>query len=146
MKAQSLHDGILALRRRTLAIGAAAAALYGLLAALAVLLACMWLDLALDLPPRLRAACGLCALAAGVLLGACVAVVARAMGTVQSLARRVDAVAGGRGQVLTGVDLLLHPTHTGAAARLSVASITAGLAQLAVERAAELAAKVSAAT
>src|SRR5436190_1593561 len=46
MKAQSLHDGILALRRRTLAIGAAAAALYGLLAALAVLVACITAGLA----------------------------------------------------------------------------------------------------
>src|SRR5207244_3182446 len=99
-----------------------------------------------DLPPRLRAACGLCALAAGVLLCACVAVVARALGTVEAVARRIDDVAGGRGQVLTGIDLLLHPAHAGAAARPSVAGVTAGLAQLAVERAAQLAAKVTAAS
>jgi len=147
MNPQSLHDGLLALRRRAVAIGTAAAALYGLLAALALLLACMWLDLALDLPSGVRTLCGVAALALGIGLLGRLALAARQAGALASVARRVDQVANGRGQVLAGVDLMLHQqTYRGSAAIPATAATTAGLAQIAVERAAALASKVSAET
>jgi hypothetical protein len=151
MNAQSLHEGLheglLTLRRRAVAIGSAAGALYGLLAALALLLLCMWLDLALDLPPGVRTLCGVAALAAGVALLVRLALAARRAGALPAVARRVDEAAGGRGQVLAGVDLLLHqPSYNPGATASATAGTTAGLAQIAVERAAALASKVSAAT
>lgn len=141
MNASALQDGLTSLRRRLLLIGGSAALGWGLVVALVTLLVCAWLDLALDLPAQARAACGLAALTAAVALACRLVWLLRSRTSQAAVAQRLDEAAGGRGQILSGVDLLMNqPRASGPGG-----AMTMGLAQIAVERAAALAARVSAA-
>jgi hypothetical protein len=108
-------------------------------AALLLVLLCVWLDVAIDLPPLPRILstllCGVAGLAILFRLGQ------RAWQESASgvLARRLDRAGAAAGQILSGIDLLLHPVAATAGSPL-----TAGLAQLAVQRAGRLAAAVDA--
>ncbi|MEP0845012.1 MAG: hypothetical protein HRF43_20105, partial [Phycisphaerae bacterium] len=140
----NLHDTLSALRRRLLAVGLLAVAGYGLVAALLFWIAWMWLDLALELTPGLRVSTtiGAALLAVAVFLWGLVWNLRQ--GTALSVARRLDQVGGTGGEILSGADL--SATFTAGAARSSAAAVTAlspGLAALAVERAAALAAGVA---
>jgi len=131
----ALSECLLRLRRRWLALGGLAALAWGLVAATALLLLCVWLDLLLELPPELR--CGLSGIA---LLGGIALLTWAYRGSLrraapQPLARRLDDLARTGGQVLSGVDLLLQPP--------APSPLTVGMAQLAVGRAADLAQTVA---
>lgn len=115
------------------AAGAAWAAALGV----ACLMAGMWLDLMFDLAPQWRivawaAAAGLALLC---FIVACVDLVWRRIG-LAALAGRLDTAAGTQGQIRSGVDLLDE--------RGTWSPLTAGLAELAVQRAGTLAAQVRA--
>src|SRR2546429_52122 len=100
-----LAQGLAALRRRLLALGLAAGAGWGIVAAVAVLVGWMWLDLVLDFTGPVRAAASWLSLLCGLALLAWAAVITLGQGTARALAKRLDAVANTRGQILAGVDL-----------------------------------------
>jgi hypothetical protein len=123
------------LGRRSLGIGLAAALGWMLVVAAAVLAAGVWLDLLWDTPPSARlAVVGLAILAAATWFGFAAARAWRGAAPA-ALARRLDDAAGSGGQVLSGVDLASAPAGRPA--------LTAGLAELAVERAGAVAGCVS---
>ncbi|MBP7936749.1 MAG: hypothetical protein KA354_19075 [Phycisphaerae bacterium] len=134
------------LRRRLLAIETGAGAVWTAIAAIASLLVWMWLDLVLELAPRVRVGSWVFTL----LLSAAVVVLIR--GAVRrrceacSLARRLDAVAGAGGEILTGVELMaeLRTGTSGLGDPRWAGGLTAGLAEMAIDRAAALASRVSA--
>ncbi len=132
---QSIGD----VRRRLLAIGVAAGAGWALGGILLLLTLFAWADLALDLSPGLRLACVFASIACGIALLARAAVLSHWSGNPTAVARRIDHVAGGRGQVLSGFELLRQYGGTA-----GTASLSHGLAAIAVDRAARLAAASSA--
>ncbi len=124
------------LRQRVLAVGGTAGVLWMLVGAMLCLALGVWLDLLFDLSPQWRLA---------ILISAGVAACALLMyqlqlvfadGHASTLARRLDAAAGTGGQILCGVDLLAAQSM---AAHSLQPELTAGLASLAVNRAANLA-------
>lgn len=125
-----LHGRLRQLKRRLLSIGLVSAAGWGLALAAVGLIVGMWLDLVLELSPRLRIGSAVVALAVGVCLVVAVLIHAWRKARLDSLARRLDSVGASRGQILTGIDLLFD-------GRARVA-LTGGLAAIAVERAAVL--------
>lgn len=123
-----------------LLVGGFAAVGWALLAATLTLIICMWLDLVLDLASGLRAACAAAALVLAIALAWRLVWLLRSRAADGRVAERLDAAAGGRGQIVAGVDLLLNP----AAARAGGGGATTlNLAQLAIDRAAALAWNVS---
>ena len=107
-----------------------------LVALLIVLIACAWVDLALDLPSGIRLACSLAAIGAGVVLLGAAAVTALRDSNRTALARRLDLAADGRGQILSGVDLFQqYSTTGGTAAAAQAGGLPAAMARIAVERA-----------
>ena len=147
MTQTTLTTTLLELRRRLLAIEAGAGAVWTAIAAIAAMLAWMWLDVMLELSSGLRVAAWLLA---ALPTGAVVIFIGRSVGRrcdAHSLARRLDAAADAGGQIFTGVELM---TELQAAARGSsdprlAGAVTVGLAEMAVDRAAVLAKTVSAA-
>lgn len=131
MSNSKLSDNLQTLRRRVLAIGVSTATGWALTAMIVILLAGMWLDLVLELPPRLRIGLILGALAAGVVLLANVYRRTLRSAVPVRLARRLDDVGSTGGRILSGIELLL-----GAAQPTPLAT---GLAQIAVDDAALLA-------
>jgi hypothetical protein len=131
-----LAQGLASLRRRLLAIGVGVGIGWGLAAAVALLIAWMWLDLVLDFPGALRAVASWVSLFAGVALIALAVGAAMLAATPRALATRLDQTANTRGQILAGVDL---------AERTQSDPLSQGLATMAVDRAAALAAQVPAA-
>lgn len=125
------------LRRRAISAGLAAGVGWGLTAGLALLFACAWLDLALDLPGVARFICGIVAIVLAALLFVRVVVAALKNSSALALAKKLDTLSQSQGQILSGVDLLMTPPELGAK------PITAGLARIASRRAAELIAAVS---
>lgn len=123
------------LRRRLLILASAAGLSWGVVAGLLALLAGMWLDLALELPPHLRLAWSLAALAVGLALLTRTALLALRRAHPASLARRLDQVAATHGQILSGIDLAHSPNPS--------QPVTLGLAQLAIDRATTLAATIA---
>ena len=123
---QALRD----LRRRSLAVGSAAAGGWGLAALLLALVAFAWADLVLDLSGGVRLAMSIAAVTLAVVIAVRIVRRATATGSPDAMARRLDDAVGAGGQIVAGVDL--------AAAKGDASSITAGLAQLAVARAARL--------
>jgi hypothetical protein len=132
MQARLRHVG-----RRLVAVGVAAGTGWGLVAAVLLLLAGVWLDLLWELPPQVRVACDVGAPVALALL--VLAAGYRALrGTVSwALADRLDRVAQSGGVIRTGVDLALESRP--------LPPLSGGLAALAVRRADEIAGRVSAA-
>ncbi len=141
MASPSLRTRLRSVRRRLLVIGSAGGAAWGLALAVVLLLAGAWLDLLWEFSPPWRIATLVAAAAVGaMLLGALIRITAQA-GRDVPIARRLDRAAGSGGDVLTRLDLdepfsLKRPT----AARHP--ELTAGLARLAVDRAASVAARV----
>lgn len=133
----SLSARVGLLRRRAIGAGVAAGVGWGLTAGLALLMACAWLDLALDLPGAVRAACGIVAIVlAFAVLARLVAAAMRASSPL-AMAKRLDVISRSHGQILSGVDLLITPPAEGAK------PITAGLARIASRRASELVAAIA---
>ena len=122
------------LQRRVRGIAAFSGLGWGSLAAFLTVLCGGWADLVFELSPALR----LAALAAAVLLGPALAIfVAWRSGRLavpSVLARRLDQAGAARGEIIAGVDLL-HDSRV-------FAPPAAGLASIAVERAANLARQV----
>ncbi len=125
------------LRRRMLAIGSLSGFGWGATSALALLACGIWIDLIWELPSGVRVGVAVAALAAGCMLAAVAAASALRRSGDRALARRLDGTACTGGQILSGYDLL-----SGSAATAVQAPLTIGLARLAVERAARLAAEV----
>src|SRR5215813_1645866 len=130
----SLRHGLQRLRRRKHIFGFTEALGWGFLAVVIAVLLGAWADLVLDLAPAFRALW----IVSAALLGLAVATRAL-MRTLQrssqrELARRVDEVVQGRGQVLSGVDLLL----SGSGSHTSSSAVASGLALIAIDRAAGL--------
>ncbi|HOW69106.1 MAG TPA: hypothetical protein PKY77_00780 [Phycisphaerae bacterium] len=146
MTHSALAAALQRLRRRLLAVEVGAGAVWTAIAAIASLLVWTWLDLVLELAPIVRVGSWVFTL----LLSAAVVVLIR--GAVRrrcetcSLARRLDATAGAGGEILTGVELMAE-LRTGARGwgdPGGAGALTAGLAEMAMDRAAALASRVSA--
>jgi hypothetical protein len=117
-------------------IGSASAVAWGLTAALSLLLTAAWLDLLWELSPEVRIAALFTAGGAGAVLLVVLVLMSAKAGASPRVAHRLDETAGSGGAVLTGWELdqteVNHPA----------ADVTAGLARLAVDRAAEVAGRV----
>ena len=135
MDRERLLASLRRLKHRVLAVVISSGLGWALVAGLALLLGCVWLDLVLDLPAEMRAASGKGALVLGGLL------LLRALWTSlrgsgwSRLAQRLDEVSGTGGQIRSGIDLAFE-TRTRPA-------LTVALADLAVQRAAGLARRVA---
>jgi hypothetical protein len=126
------------LRRRMGALALAAALGWAAFAAAAVLLGWCWVDVVMDAPPAVRIAGIAVAGAAAVAVLVARLRAAAAARRPDRLARRLDAVGQTDGQILSGYELL---NRAGPAGRED--GLTAGLAAIAVARAAALARGVS---
>lgn len=147
MAEQKLLESLAGVRRRLLGVSLACGLARGLVALFVVLVACAWVDLALDLSSAARLACSLAAVGAGVVLLAAAGVTALRNSNQTALARRLDLAADGRGQILSGVDLFQeYSTAGGSAAAAPAGGLPAAMARIAVERAAALAGQVRAAS
>ncbi|HEV3022117.1 MAG TPA: hypothetical protein VGX76_06605, partial [Pirellulales bacterium] len=124
------------LRRRMLAVGSCSAAAWGATAAIALVAAGVWLDLIWELSSVVRIAACVVAVAFGCTLAAATLAAALGRSRDRALARRLDETGHTGGQILSGHDLLTGP------ALADAVPLTAGLARLAVDRAARLAADV----
>jgi hypothetical protein len=139
MQHEALRDILNRLGRRVLFLDGTAGAVWGVVAAVACLVTGAWLDLVLELPAGLRITVLLVAVAAAATIVYRRARTALAHGSPLQLAARLDQVSGTGGQILSGVDLAAgHEKFFSHNPELS-----AGLARLAVERATQLAGKVS---
>jgi hypothetical protein len=138
----SLRDRLRAVRRRLLWIGSTAGVCWGLAGMLGLLTLGAWLDLLWELSPQARI---LTLGAAGAAAGALIAVLlGRTLrrGSDQAIARRLDRVTASGGGILTGVEL---ERPLAAACCSHLPEVTSGLAAMAVDHAADLAARVPAA-
>lgn len=140
MPDHSLLNALGNVRRRLLGVSLTSGFGWGLAAAIVVLVACAWLDLALDLPPALRLTCAIGAVACGLALILWTLWMTLRQTTHGALARRLDRVANSGGQILSGVDLFQQYSTGGAVAQGS--ALSGALAQMAVERAARIASGV----
>lgn len=140
MASPTLQQVIGSLRRRLFVVVGAADMLWALAAGGACLLAAAWLDLALEFSATARIVATVASLSAALLLAG-VALWRTVRRSVPAfLARRLDEAAGTGGQVLSGLDML-QPVSLPAGAA-GYATLSAGLAELTVRRAAEIAAVV----
>ncbi|HET6248362.1 MAG TPA: hypothetical protein VFE47_11740 [Tepidisphaeraceae bacterium] len=142
MTPNTLSDRLRELKRRWLAINLASGTAWSIAAAVALVLLCMWLDLATELPPLPRILSTLACIAVGLVIAVRLGYLAWRGASPSAMARRLDNAGGAFGQILSGVDLLLHPMP--ATASSQSAALTAGLSSMAVNRAAQLAANISA--
>jgi hypothetical protein len=146
-----LSDAMRQLRRRAIGVGVGAACSWGVVAAIIAILAFAWVDLVVELSAAVRLACVIVALLVAVLLATRLMLAAMRAGSALLLARRLDEVAGSKGQILAGVDLAdpqvknsnpdnaptpTLPRSTGRGSE--EAPLTTGLAQLAVRHAAAI--------
>jgi hypothetical protein len=132
MATESLRSRLRYLGRRLLGVNLAAGLGWGLAAAVVLLLGCVWLDLLWELPPHLRQTSAAGGLVVTVLLAGAAGWRALRHGQPRILAQRLDHAAQASGEIVAGVDLALEPP--------SGPALTAGLADLAVARAGQLAA------
>jgi hypothetical protein len=130
-----LLDRLRRFRRRLIGIGVGASFGWAMAGALACLIAGVWLDLVFELSPALRIAVLIAAGSAGVVLALAMIVAVFRAGRFDLLARRLDAVGSTGGQIRSGTDLLRD-----ASAR---SSLSVGLADIAIERAASLADRIA---
>lgn len=119
---------------RLLAVWGSASFFGGIVLGSLLVLVAVWLDLLWELPPTTRAAAWGVSLAAWLVSMILVCWLARRRATPHALARRMDAVVPAAGCILTGTDLLLEARDQ--------PPLTAGLAALSVQDAAQLAEKV----
>lgn len=134
MSTHPLHARLSGLVLRARTLGATAGLLWGIFAALVVMIAGIWIDLAADLPPGARL--GLWGVAALVVIAVAVRALVIAVRTsrLHHLARQLDSVANAHGQIHSAVDLLIHPTPA-----VAVAGVSKNLGDLAITRATSLA-------
>jgi hypothetical protein len=132
----SLQGHIASLGRRLRRLGAVAALGYGLVAAALLWLAAAWLDLVWELPPAGRIAASALALAGALVGAAWIAARWRGLARSDRLARQLDQAAKADGQIVSGYDLERAADSHGS-------PLTAGLANIAIERAARQAAVVA---
>jgi hypothetical protein len=137
MPDSSLHQRLVDLKRRLLRVAAGCGAGWAVVAIIALLILAMWLDLMVELPSGLRVIADIAAIIIGVALFARLLVAAVRGAMPLDLGRRIDIAAGAGGQVVSGIDLMLSSRGTADSA------VSAGLAQLAVERAERIAATVA---
>ena len=133
----SLQLRLSELRRRLLAIAAACGAGWALCAAAGLLILAMWLDLMIELPAALRVSADLVATVVAIVLCARLVIFAFHDALPLELGRRIDRAADARGQVVSGIDLML-------AAPDAASPVSRGLAQLGIERAEQIAGRVPA--
>ncbi|HJT34809.1 MAG TPA: hypothetical protein VJ783_22470 [Pirellulales bacterium] len=136
MAAHRLHESLRRLRRRLLTLAAATGLGWGIACLVGLLIASIWLDLVAELPPPARIITSAVSLAAGLAIGVGILIAAVRHGGFARLARRLDAVGGASGEIVAGFDLSGQQP-------IATSPLTAGLAQLAVDRAGEAAARVS---
>jgi hypothetical protein len=134
MTSSILKNRVAQMQRRMLALAAGAGAGWAIAGAALALVACMAMDLLVELPGGLRAACDVAALLAGCVLLAVIFARQVGRGFRSSAVRRLDEASLAHGQIVSAVDLAA-PASTAAAA----APVTAGLAQIAIARAERLA-------
>src|SRR5271154_2663968 len=94
-------QGLDNLRRRLLGVGLLSGLGWGVAVAAIIFGLFAWLDLALDLSPELRVACGIASLGCGVLLILWAGAAAVLQSDRAALARRLDRTAGTGGQILS---------------------------------------------
>ncbi len=137
MSPSSFDSTFQTLKRRVLAIGGASGATWGCCAAIGLLLASVWLDLVWDLSAAARVIAVLAAVIAGLTL--LVFFVASAIRRSQAsvLARRLDDNAETGGEIVSGFELQSTGNST-----TTTAGLTQALAEMAVLKAARLAALV----
>jgi len=111
MPERNLVSILTVLRRRFVLIAGTAGAGWGLLLALAVLLAGVWLDLIVELSPVLRLCIvgGAVVLACGLFIWLAVRSVSHS--SASAVARRLDDVASTGGQIVSGVELMQQRTR-----------------------------------
>ena len=140
MSATSLENTFRFLKRRVLAIGGASGVAWGCCAAIGLLLAGVWLDLVWELSAGARIA----ALGLAVMVGLALAVrfIANAVSRARErvLARRLDETGKTGGQIVSGFELQMSGGGTSQSA--AAPSMTRALAELAIARAASLAAHI----
>jgi len=133
-------------RRRHLVVGSTAGLLWAIVAAVSALLICMWLDLLWELSPQLRVVAAVVSALAGLLLLAWLGGRAWRAARDAYAARQLDRVGGFGGAIVSGWELSAKtaPEKATPDTRQAEAALTAGLADLAVGHATELAATVPA--
>src|SRR5438094_6514847 len=140
MRSGNLETRLQQLKRRLLALATAGGAALSVFVALGLLLASMWLDLMVELPPQLRrVAVFACVIAAIVMFARSIFIATRS--ATPRLPQRLDRAAGAHGQIVSAVDLLRAPRTAGAAAEWS--PISHGLADIAIDRADRIAGQVA---
>src|SRR5262245_2659024 len=116
--------------RRLLALNVASGMVWGLVAAIVVLVNCAWLDLLWDLPPGVRFTCMIAAVLTLPLIVSVMGRIGQRRRRPHALARRLEGAARSGGQVLSGIELALEGTAS--------SDLTTGLAAMAIERASRL--------
>ncbi|HEY2837630.1 MAG TPA: hypothetical protein VGJ26_00665, partial [Pirellulales bacterium] len=140
---EQLSGRLRLLRKRMLWTGSGAGLTWGIVAAAVCWLVMIWLDLLWELSPPAREGANVAAAVAGIGLLVMVVRRWRARGSDGRLARRLDRACGAQGQVATGWELSQGEYITTSSASAPPRSqLTAGLAQIVVDRAAQLAADV----
>lgn len=132
-------------RRRLWLLDAARGACWGLLAALVTVLIGMWVDLIWELPPQIRLDTWILAIVA--LSGALGRILWLTWGAVEArrMARRIDTAVGSHGELLNGFEFSEIQQQQNDAARQPASRnnpLTAGLTEMAVARAGQLADQV----
>ena len=141
MAGPTLQSSFRRLRRRILYIEGCSGLFWGATAFVAVLLAALWIDLVLGLSPELRIGAWVVSGAALLVLLGMIVVRAVRLLSDAGLANRLDSAGETGGQIRSGSDLSQSAGR--ASAYSSRPELTNGLAGLAVDRAAELAANVA---
>ncbi len=117
-------------RRRSAAIGAAAAVSWGTVTIIVLLAAFAWTDLVVELPATLRLICGIVAAAVAIIATLSITLRSFRASSNVEIARRLDGVTNSGGQILSGVDL--------SAAGLVSDTMTLGLSQLTIRKAGDI--------
>ena len=136
MRTETLETRLQQPKRRLLALATAGGAALSVFVALGLLLASMWLDLMVDLPPQLRRfAVFACVIAAVIMFARSIFIATRS--TAPRLPQRLDSAAGAHGQIVSAVDLLRAQTPAD-----EWSPISHGLADIAIDRADRIAGQV----
>ena len=137
MSSTALQHRLNRLRQRIIALGVSAGAGWGAVLAAVVVLVALWLDLVLELSPAMRLGGEALALLGGLVLFVGVMATAWRDARPTSMARQLDRAGQTGGQILSGVELLRANDSD------TPDSLTAGLAQMAVQQAGRLSQSIS---